>query len=271
MSLLKSIIKNQLKKIYRRPLIVKDISYKDQDKLTALKRFEGTEITFMDINLNVVDNTTFIASYLEIFRDEVYKFETKNPNPIMIDCGANIGLATIYLKKKYPNATVIAFEPDPRIFNAMQKNIQSFQLENVTCLNKAVSTTDGFLNFNVEGGHSGKLSNDESNQHIKVEAIRLKSFLQKYQAITFLKIDIEGHEKELIPDIAEELKKVEFLFLEYHSFLNESQCLDEILMHIKNAGFRYYIQESCPKPNPFFGQEMFSNMDCLVNIFCYRN
>lgn len=271
MGLLKLIIKNQLKKIYRRPLIVKDISYKDQDKLTALKRFEGTEITFMNVNLNVVDNTTFIASYLEIFRDEVYKFETKNPNPIMIDCGANIGLATIYLKKKYPKATVVAFEPDPTIFNAMQRNVKAFQLENVTCLNQAVSTIEGFLNFNVEGGHSGRLSNNESIQHVKVEAIRLKSFLQKYQAITFLKIDIEGHEKDLIPDIAEELKKVAFLFLEYHSFLDESQTLGEILIHLKNAGFRYHIQESCDKPNPFYGKEIFTNMDCLVNIFCFRN
>ena len=97
----KSIIKNLLKKIYRRPLIIKEISYMDQDKLTALKRYERTEITFMGVPFNIVDNTTFIGSYFEIFKDEVYKFETTEAKPLIIDCGANIGLASIYLKQKY--------------------------------------------------------------------------------------------------------------------------------------------------------------------------
>lgn len=268
---LPKIIKNILKKIYRRPLIIKDISYKDQDKLSSLKRYESAVITFMDVEFNIVDNVTFIASYLEIFKEQVYNFKTLAKKPLIIDCGANIGLATIYFKLNHPNATIIAFEPDPNIFNAMQKNINTFNFTDVTCLNKAVSNKAGTLDFSVEGGHAGKLSDNTNLQRIKVEAIRLKEFLQQYSSITFLKIDIEGHEKDVIPDIAEELKKVDFLFLEYHSFLDENQCLEEILKYIKNAGFRYYLQEGYDKKNPFFGDEIFGKMDFMVNIYCFRS
>ncbi|TCD07733.1 FkbM family methyltransferase [Pedobacter frigidisoli] len=267
----KTIVKNQLKKIYRRPLIIKEISHKDQDKLTALNRYEKAEITFMGNLLHIVDAVTFIGSYFEIFKDKVYNFETKTAKPLIIDCGANIGLATIYLKNKYPGAQIIAFEPDPKIFNAMQENIKSFKLNDITCLNQAVSNVDGFLDFIVEGGHSGKLGRKHNFQSIKVKTIRLKTILQQHGAITFLKIDIEGHEIDLIPDIVEELRKVEFLFLEYHSFLNEPQRLDEILKYIKDAGFRYYIKEAFNKPNPFIDKEIFSNMDFMANIYCVRH
>lgn len=259
-----------LKKVYRRPLIIKDINYKDQDKLTALQRYEAANINFMGVDFSVVDNVTFIASYLEIFRENVYSFETKTIKPVMIDCGANIGLATIYLKQNHPDASIVAFEPDPKIFDALQNNIKAFGFKDITCLNKAVSSEKGILNFSSEGGHAGKLSFNNNVETIKVEAIRLKEFLQQYETISFLKIDIEGHEKDLIPDIAEELLKVEFLFLEYHSFIDEPQCLEEMLTHLKNAGFRYYLKEGYPKMNPFSGEEIFGRMDFMVNIYCFR-
>src|SRR6478672_5618518 len=47
----------------------------------------------------------------EIFIEEVYK-QSLPPNPYIIDCGANIGLSVIYLKQMFPDARIIAFEPD---------------------------------------------------------------------------------------------------------------------------------------------------------------
>src|ERR1700730_7986688 len=43
--------------------------------------------------------------------------------PIIIDAGANIGLATLWFKAQYPKATVIAIEPDTENFAVLKENV----------------------------------------------------------------------------------------------------------------------------------------------------
>ena len=51
-----------------------------------------------------------IKTYEELFLDEIYRFQTNNEKPVIIDCGANIGLSSLYFKSIYPNAILHAFE-----------------------------------------------------------------------------------------------------------------------------------------------------------------
>lgn len=214
---------------------------------------------------------TFLSSYNEIFEKHIYKFVSSKEDITIIDCGANVGLATIYFKMNFPNANIIAFEPDPSIFAALRQNISSFGYNNIVCKNEAISNKDSILDFRIEGGHSGMIiNNSDLKDSIRVKAIRLKSLLRAYKNITFLKIDIEGEEINVIPDIADELINVDYLFLEYHSFVDSPQNLDKLLFIIKNGGFRYYIKEAANKSFPFIQKEVFLKMDMMVNIFCYR-
>src|SRR5690348_5460731 len=66
----------------------------------------------------------FYHSVEEIFVDEVYKCNFNSAEPYIIDCGANIGLSVIYFKQKYPNAKIIAFEPDKFQFDNLLQNIE---------------------------------------------------------------------------------------------------------------------------------------------------
>lgn len=242
-------------------------------RLINMPRFVATETLLFGTKIKIVDACTYLNSINEIFEGELYKFTMDKSSGItIIDCGANIGMATIYFKKNFPEARIIAFEPDPNICEAMKHNIDSFAYNNVEVVNAAVSNIEGNLHFLLEGGHSGMLTeNPLSESVITIKAIRLKSVLEKLDQITFLKLDIEGHEVKVLPDIENELQKVKFLFLEYHSFSNEEQQLDMILSIIKKAGFRYYIKESYIKKLPFISREIFLKMDLLVNIFCFRD
>lgn len=261
-------IQNKLFRIFR---IKQAISRTEFKRLKKVARYLPTTTILFGKKLKIVDSLTFLSSYSEIFENDIYKFNSNKKKITIVDCGANIGLATIYFKLNYPDAHVISFEPDPNIFKAMQANISSFAFDDVVCRNEAVSTIEGVLNFRLEGGHSGMLTTDLVSENIqKVKAIRLKSFLNTLEYVTFLKIDIEGEEVNIIPDIAEELKKVDYLFLEYHSFINSQQMLDKLLRLIKEAGMRYYIKEATNKPLPFINRELFLDMDMLINIFCYR-
>src|SRR5688500_10055596 len=53
----------------------------------------------------------------EIFVREIYRFETDIRNPVIIDCGSNIGLSVLYFHKSYPGARILAFEPDAGNFS----------------------------------------------------------------------------------------------------------------------------------------------------------
>jgi FkbM family methyltransferase len=265
------ILSRLFKRIHHKDRLNMLIAHNELKRLRSFKRYEYTQTNLLGKTFKIVDACTFLSSLDEIFVGQIYKFQTENVNPVIIDCGANIGLATLYFKMNFPHATVIAFEPDPNIFSLMKENIENYGFNDVIFKNEALSIQDSIINFRLEGGHSGMIVQSENDKNcIKVKSTRLKTVLQQYSEITFLKIDIEGHERHLISDITEELKRVKYLFLEYHSFLNENQNLDEILKCISNAGLRYYIKESYNKPFPFINRQIFLGMDLLLNILCYK-
>lgn len=271
----KWMLKNRVKKLYKKIVGEKsnlndEISFKELSRLRVLPRFKKAETIFMGRKFCFPDAPTFLSSYHEIICEEIYKFNSNESSPVILDCGANIGLATLYFKINYPGAKVLAFEPDPNIFAALKNNIELHNFEGVELFNEAIGHKQETLLFNMEGGHSGMLVNNATDRTVPVRVTPLKDVLAKFVQVDFLKIDIEGHEINVLPTIAHELKKVKNLFLEYHTFIDEPQGLSTIIKIIEEAGFRYYLKEAANKRNPFVERELFYQMDMLVNIFCYR-
>ena len=91
------------------------------------------------------------SSYREVLLEQIYRFVARRANPFIIDCGANIGLSVIYFKHLYPAARIIAFEPDPQNFAALQHNVQAFALADVTLYQKAVWNAETELAFQATG------------------------------------------------------------------------------------------------------------------------
>ena len=188
-----------------------------------------------------ISPTELMHGLNEIFIEEVYK-QHLPPNPYIIDCGANIGLSVIYLKQMFPDAKIIAFEPDEKNFNLLQANIKSFGYKNVQALKEAVWIENTTLQFAGEGSMSSRIHEEISENTIPVKAIRLKDYLDK--PIDFLKIDIEGAEYQVIMDIADQLHHVNNLFLEYHGSFNQNNELNQIFTLLTDKGFSYYIKEA---------------------------
>ncbi|WP_276504835.1 FkbM family methyltransferase [Terrimonas pollutisoli] len=239
-------------------------------KLFKRKRFTPYTTTFRGNTLHVHDHASFRLGRKELFREEVYKFISPKTTPFIIDCGSNIGMSILYFKSLFPGAKIIGFEADPYIFSFLEKNIRSYNLGDVTVLNRAVwDADDETLSFLAEGGAGGRLQ-ERSGQfnYIDVKTTRLKNYL--VEEIDFLKIDIEGAEHKVIADCADELRFVKNLFIEYHSMENRDQNLHLILEIIYKAGFRYHIKEAYTTPFPFIERRLNVGMDLQLNIFCYR-
>ena len=235
-------------------------------KLLNQPRYRPGESSIFGLPFYYVDVSTFYFGYNDIFLKEPYKFSSESTEPLIIDCGANIGLSVIYFKKLYPRSKVIAFEPDPDIFSTLRKNIDINNVSAVELVNKAVWVDNDTVDFEVEGGFSGRINKYKSQTNIiKVGAQRLKDLLT--QKIDFLKIDIEGAEFEVIKDCRENLGLVKHLFIEYHSHISEPQKLGELLNMLSAAGFRYHIKEAFTVKHPFLQTEEMLGMDLQLNIY----
>jgi FkbM family methyltransferase len=205
----------------------------------------------------------------EIFVDEIYK-QALPPRPYIIDCGANIGLSVIYMKRLYPDAEIIAFEPDEQNYSLLEKNIRSFDLSQVDLRKEAIWVNDGKLKFSSQGSMSSKIETDDHAAAIEVKSTRLKNWLNR--RVDFLKIDIEGAEYAVMQDIQANLQVVSNLFLEYHGSFEQNPQLTELFAMISNAGFQFYIKEATNlyrtpfsrSKNPGFAY------DVQLNIFCFR-
>lgn len=242
---------------------------KEQARLATLPRYIPTEVMCNGKKIRIPDAASYLFIYNEMFRKEIYKFSVNKRNPLIIDCGANIGLSILYFKKLYPESSIIAFEADPAIFKYLQYNISKFDLSDINLLNQAVWKEEGFLNFETEGADSGKLTTENKVNSLKVETVKLSTFLNT--KVDFLKVDIEGAEYEVIRECSSMLRNVDRLFLEYHSYQGKNQCLDELLELIKKAGFRYVIQHGGAfSKHPFERIETYAGMDLQLNIFAYR-
>jgi FkbM family methyltransferase len=217
----------------------------------------------------LTDSQSFLFMHDEIFVKEIYKFQAEKA-PFIIDCGANIGMSILYFKELFPKAEIIAFEPDPTIFKILNRNISSFNLNNVKTINSALGTLEGKVDFYSEGSDSGRIGQHiEKSNKISVSQVLLSKYLTK--EVDLLKIDIEGAETDVIEEIRNELSFVKRIFIEYHSFINKESTLDRILGVLKANNFTIHINSPGVSSNqPFVKTPNKLGMDMQLNIYGFK-
>ena len=81
----------------------------------------------------------FERIYDDVFKQNEYSFKTSKKSPFILDCGSHIGVTVLYFKKLYPEARIIAFDPNPRTFELLKLNVDQNGLKNVELMNVAIS------------------------------------------------------------------------------------------------------------------------------------
>jgi len=246
------------------------LAREDYLMVKGLSRFSEGDVKLFGKHFSFPDSASLLFLLKELFELEIYRFKTEAKEPLIIDCGANIGLSVIYFKRLYPNAKIIAFEPDPKIFGYLAHNIASFGFNDIELVNKALWSGETELEFYSEGADGGRIKEAIDREKIvKIKTEKLSKYLS--QKVDFLKLDIEGAEHEVLNECKDLLGNVENIFVEYHSFIDKRQNLWEVLKILEDARFRYYIEHIGVKSaHPFENISNYVGFDNQLNISGYR-
>lgn len=164
-----------------------------------------------------------VTTLFQIFFGGEYNFKLKAHPRIIIDCGANIGLSAVFFANKYPEAKIIAIEPDINNFNHLKINTSNYT--NIICLQKAVWPSSTSLQMVDPGIGGWGLRTHEATNGIlnNVDGIAIDEILQQFniESIDLIKIDIEAAEKELFSKNYESwLGRTKAIAIELHDFID---------------------------------------------------
>ncbi len=197
--------------------------------------------------ISVRTNTSDLKCLEKVFVDEEYRLPSEiNPRfdispRLIIDAGANIGMASLYFSREFPNAKIYAIEPDESNFELLRKNCEG--ISNIklvhgalwpshTNLQIADLSVDNWL-FTVRAASDAQAS---------VNAVTLPDIIAEsgMERIDLLKLDIEGAEFELFSESCEGwLPKINVIVIELHDRF-QKQCGRAFYSQISR---RPFIQE----------------------------
>lgn len=195
-----------------------------------------------------------VLKYLhqEVFCQQVYRFRSTTTNPLIIDCGSNIGMSILFFKSQFPNAAVIEFEANPFAFRLLCRNVTTNGLTNVTLHNVALydRVVDVFLhlgNNNLATPLAAISTQRSESSAIKMRTVKLSTFIESLRQIDLIKIDVEGSENMILNDLEETgmLRKSRQYVVEFHGPTETGGSgLAEFLARFERSGFDWKIRAS---------------------------
>jgi FkbM family methyltransferase len=179
-----------------------------------------------------MEDRTGLAAFEEVFiRGEYALADIPEPR-VVVDAGANIGVASVYFCLRYPGAQLYAVEPDPGVCKTLQKNLAAFPHASVhQC---ALSDVDGAVDLHVHPTSSIASSLSArvyGDRVVSVSSRTLDTFRNEHGigTIDLLKFDIEGAEDRMLRSI-KDLSAVRFYVGEIHPDLVNSSLEDIIAL-----------------------------------------
>ncbi len=180
------------------------------------------------------DRTGRLSLEMAFVRDRMIE-----PGDVVLDCGAHHGRTAILFSHWVgDNGRVIAFEASPTNCDILAKNIAINGITNVSLERKAVGASDGRVR--IDGVSDSTII--FSKQGTEVEITCLDNYANLNP--TFIKVDVEGFEYEVLRGAKSILSKRPKLALEIHGdkLAKYGTSLNEIFEAIGRDRYRFWVQ-----------------------------
>ena len=195
--------------------------------------------------------TSDVPTCWQVFVHKEYNFEVGSPPEIIVDAGANIGLASIYFANRFPDSTIIAIEPEQSNFELLEKNVAPYG--NIHPLQAALWNRNEDIDLLDPGlGKWGFMtgSGDIADQlpasaRHRVRGMTVDRIMRDFslERIDILKIDIEGAEREVFSDTSSWIDKVDGIIVELHEHMKKG-CEQSFEQGVRGFGERWFQGEN---------------------------
>jgi len=192
--------------------------------------------------------TTDVSLCREIFLNNAYDSEFAEPpqsaSRVIIDAGANVGLSAVFYANRFPNATIIAIEPEPSNYEMLQKNTAPYP--NITTVQAALWKENGTLRLFDTGEGNTTFQVGETNQLSAAEerglvrSVTLGKLMEQFGIayVDYLKMDVEGAEKEIFAHAAPWIDRVGTIAVELHDGMR-SGCSESVRQAAKAFPYQW--------------------------------
>jgi FkbM family methyltransferase len=173
--------------------------------------------------------TSDVPTFREVFRQEGYRLSLRTAPRVIVDAGANIGLTSVYLATRFPQARIVAVEPEASNFALLTANTRPYP--SVSVVQAALWNENTPIDVIDPGkgkwGFQTRRNEDDAVGPAveRVPGVTVDALMRAH-AIDFidvLKVDIEGAEREVFADPSAWIDRVGIIVIELHERL-KSGC-----------------------------------------------
>jgi FkbM family methyltransferase len=211
----------------------------------SVPRHTPGSVTLLGYDIEYADLLSFCPQFHEIFVTRGLGFRAATATPRILDCGANIGAASLFYKREYPGARITAYEADPALCAMTKRNLARNGAADVDVVHAALWTSNGQVTFRAEGSDSGMidgLAGIVDARAVTVPSLRMRDVLER-DRIDMLKLDIEGAECAVLEDCEPVLDRVNAIVMDLHEFDPRDRQSPRVFECLTRAGFVYSIDD----------------------------
>lgn len=173
--------------------------------------------------LLVRPGTSDIHAFYQVFVQQEYALDCLIDGGVILDCGANVGYASIFFLSRLPSSRVVAVEPDKGNFDALQTNLGPYH-DRAMCVRAGVWSRIGRLaessvpfRDGLEWTRQFQYCGDGEVGYC--EALDVPALMARAGAerVSILKMDIEGAEREVFREGCDAwVDRVDLMIIELH-------------------------------------------------------
>ena len=156
-------------------------------------------VDFDDLNMMCRENLKFWESKSR----EIFSILSLSSNTVF-DIGSYTGIYALIAAKSNKKLKVSAFEPNPDLFSALEKNLKLNRIRNVKSEQMALDNQPGeaylYLNHDIHTSIGSLIQSSTAGKKVLVRKTTLDIYCENHSvnSIDLIKIDVEGYEANVL-------------------------------------------------------------------------
>ena len=165
-------------------------------------------VDFDDLNMMCRENLKFWESKSR----EIFSILSLSSNTVF-DIGSYTGVYALVAAKSNRKLKVNAFEPNPDLFSALEKNLKLNRILNVKSEQMALDDQPGdaylYLNHDIHTSIGSLIQSSTAGKKVLVRKTTLDIYCENYSinSVDLIKIDVEGYETNVLQGGSSIIKK----------------------------------------------------------------